>query len=188
MFSIPRLVGVLGCLGVSLAFAFFVPKSLEDKVREADLIGRGRVLSITRILTEEMNGGSQAGDAYQGPLSIAAVRVLEVWKRPQPTSTSSGGSTEALQVIPRTIMVPCDYTFDESPSSLTLGREYVLFLKDLGANLFHPVDAASTHRIKDERVSSFGMDAEPAPTSGDDTLSVKEFKTAVLAELARERK
>jgi hypothetical protein len=164
----------------SAVLAFFEPLSLDDRVVRSDLIAKVFVRSVTRIITENPNEGAYSEGNYLGPVSIAAVEIQEVWKLPL-TESLFGPDQGAKRALPRTIMVPCDYTCDESPSSLQAGQHYVVFLKALGANVYHPVDPASTHRIKDQLVSTFGIDAEPRAASGDEMVEVGEFRKSVVA-------
>lgn len=121
-----------------------------------------------------------------GPRSIAVVEIHEVWKVPARTAFWSEESSERA-VVPQRIMVPCDYSFHESPSNLTVGREYLLFLKSMTANIYHPLDPASTHVIHDGRVADFGMNHPPSMKSQmpgkelfvDRSVLLEEFKASV---------
>jgi hypothetical protein len=123
---------------------------------------------------------------YNGPLCIAEVAIEEVWKhtgRKTAFSPTEGNATS----LPKTIIVPCQHTYDESPSSLTQGKSYVVFLEAMGANLYHPLDPACTHLIKDDRVSDFGMNSDPDPKFGAKVFPVADFKKEVLALLPNKK-
>jgi len=179
-------------LFASTAVGAFFPLSLQEKTEKADLIARGKVVKISRLMpdnglrSDERVGFDGTEGSYMGPRSIAVVEIKEVWKVPARTAFWSNERSERA-VVPQRIMVPCDYSFEESPSDLTVGREYVLFLKSMTANIYHPLDPASTHVIHDGRVADFGMNHPPNMKSQmpgkelftDRSTLIEEFKTSV---------
>ena len=141
------LVGLTGPLS-----AFVAPVSLGEKCSRADGIVRGVVVDIVPVTrpTEDSSGlGAEktTDREFTGPNAIAVVRVVEVLK---------GSPT----VIRGTILVPCGYDFDESPSELTETKDYLLFLRSMGHGYFHPLDPFSTHRIQLGRISQSGIDSD----------------------------
>lgn len=170
------------------ALGFFVPLSLDEKVLQADVIAKVTVRKVTRIMAEKPNEGvdQKIQGLYNGPLCIATVELEEVWKNTGRKTAYSPTEGRTLS-LPKTIMVPCQYTFDESPSSLTEGKSYVVFLQAMGANLYHPLDPASTHRIKEGKVSDFGMNSDPTPDFGGRVIPVADFKKEVLALLPKQK-
>jgi hypothetical protein len=137
-------------------YAGFGPLSLKEKCEKSDIIIHAKVISVTRIMPKDdpishnpiQLTVSNKGH-YYGASSIALVSVIKYIKN---TVTKSMGKD-----IPKFIMIPCDYSFSESPSDLTKNREYIMFLSKMGSNLFHPLDPASTHVVFDKRVRMFGM-------------------------------
>ena len=182
----------------SSASAFFIPLTLEAKTQKADLIARGKVVSISRLMpdngfgSDEVVGFDGTNGSYMGPRSIAVIEVTDVWKLPPRTTFWSDDNTKP-NVIPRRIMVPCDYSFHELPSELTEGHCYVLFLRTMTANMYHPLDPASTHVVHDGRVAEFGMNhpsSMKSPLPGkesfhDRSTPLEEFKSRVRAILKK---
>jgi hypothetical protein len=182
----------------STASAAFFPLSLQEKTDKADLIVRGKVVSISRLMpdngygSDELVGFDDTSGSYMGPRSIAVIEVKDAWKLPAHTLFWSDDRSKR-KVIPRRIMVPCDYSFRESPSDLTEGREYVLFLRSMTANVYHPVDPSSTHVVHDGRVADFGMNhpaAMKSPVPGkesfrDRSTPIEEFESSVTAILKK---
>lgn len=143
--------------------AAFTPFTLAQKAERADLILRGKVVLITRLTpdtglfgSDDLVGFDGTSGRYVGPRSVAVIVVLEVLKMPEGTAFR-GNVLRKRTVLPRRIMVPCDYSSSESPSDLTVDRSYVLFLRDMSANMYHPLDPSSTHVVHDGRVADFGM-------------------------------
>jgi len=167
----------------------FVPMSLENKSKSADVIIEGTVISITRLMPKEalLSGIDGAKGIYIGAQSIAVVRVVQVWKMPTiatflPLPVETNAELKTIKTaMPQMIMIPCEYTDAESPSDLTAGKAYVMFLKDRKSNIYHPVDKASTHLIHDQRVASFGMNHPPDERFKDRSTPLAEFRSLVEA-------
>ncbi|MDB2687291.1 hypothetical protein N9Y42_08770 [Mariniblastus sp.] len=157
-------------VALAAASSFFIPLTMKEKSQSADLVVVGKVVSVTRLMPDE----PMVGDRYFGPSSVAVVQVSEAWKRRGKDGVTFGESLK--NAIPQFIMVPCDYSFSESPSKLTENREYVMFLKELGRNYFHPLDPASMHVVSEGRVADFGMDHPPTELFKFDERS-KTFET-----------
>lgn len=180
-------------LFASSASAFFIPLTLKEKTRKADLIVKGKVVSISRLMPDngfgfdELVGFDGTSGSYMGPRSIAVIEVIDTWKLPARTAFWNDDRTKR-NVIPRRIMVPCDYSFHESPSDLTEGRSYVLFLRSMSANIYHPLDPSSTHVVHDGRVADFGMNHPPnmryqmpgKELFRDRSTPLEEFKDSVM--------
>jgi len=156
------LVSLIGLfLAGNCVNAAFLPLTLQEKSEKADLIVVGKAVSVTRLLPNETDGSVEAQDAdYYGPAGVAVIHVTEVWKRPKADMRSF--TLEPFKsVVPKYIMVPCDYSFSESPSDISTDVTYVLFLRQIGDNFFHPLDPASTHVVSKGRVANFGMNHPP---------------------------
>lgn len=170
------------------ALGAFLPLSLKEKVTRADVIAKVTVRKVTRLMPDKPNVAvdPKLEGSYFGPLCIAEVKIDELWKNSGKKTVFSSIEGKLVS-LPKTILVPCEYQFQESPSSLTEGKSYVVFLEAMGANLYHPLDQASTHRIKEDRVSDFGMDADPTPDFGGRVIPVADFKKEVLALLPKQK-
>ena len=170
------LTPIISFVTLAVASSFFIPLTMKEKSQSADLVVVGKVISVTRLLPDK----PMTGDVYFGPSSVAVVEVAEAWKRREKEGVRFGESLE--NAIPKLIMVPCDYSFDESPSELTENRKYVMFLHELGRNFFHPLDPASMHVISNGRVADFGMDHPPTAEFkfGEKSKTFAEFKHRAL--------
>lgn len=170
------------------ALAAFLSLSLEQKVTRADVIAKVTVRKITRVMPEKPNKAvdPKVEGTYFGPLCIAEVEIDDLWKNSGKKTAFWSDEGKAVS-LPKTILVPCEYRFEESPSSLTEGKSYVVFLEAMGANLYHPLDPACTYRVKDDRVSDSGIDSEPDPTFGVRLIPVADFKKEVLALVGKEQ-
>jgi hypothetical protein len=168
--------------------ASFRPMTLREKAEKADLIVVGTVLSIRQVMPTNEFGYYTTDDetSYMGPTSIGVVEVSEVWKQKDGVTRFFRSGVE--NTAPRHIMVPCDYKFHEEPSDLTKDRKYVMFLRNLGANLYHPLDPASTHVIEGDRVAQFGMNHPHNLSPQTKTEQIESFKKSVLAILGSSRK
>ncbi|WP_170156791.1 hypothetical protein [Roseimicrobium gellanilyticum] len=145
---------------------------------KADLVVVAEVISVNRLASREMLVTEKERGLYLGPTSIAVVKISALWKDSgHLTRFITDGSGDKLT---QAIFVPCDYTFDESPSDLTVGRRYVLFLDALGANMFHPIDPASTHVLHEGRVATFGVNHSPGEDFTQQSLTLEEFKKQVM--------
>ena len=160
-----------------LAYGAIRPMELEKKAVIADLIVVGRVERIVRLSPDEDPINCADDMCYVGPGSLAVVSVREAWKFPDSTLFES--CKDQSNVRPRFIYVPCDYPYSEAPASLTEKREYVLFLKKLGGNIYSPVDAASTHVVARANVSEFGMNIDPERFPTTKATDVQKYRTNV---------
>ena len=140
---------VFTLLGVAQVSAFFIPLSFDQKCYDSDLIVHGAVIDIVSVTVPEEKAKKIEGlivkEPYGGPNSVALVQVKRVVK---------GGA----RLLNRVVLVPCGYDFNESPSELTKGKEYVLFLEKMGHGFFHPLDPQCTHRVIKEQVAISGFD------------------------------
>lgn len=167
--------------------AAFFPLSLEEKSASADLVVVAEVVSVNRLATREALVADVKQGMYLGPTSIAVVKISAVWKDSGHLTRFIAGNSGA-GVLTQTIFVPCGYTFDESPSDLTVGQRYVMFLDALGANMFHPLDPASTHVLHEGRVATFGVNHPPANDFKEQSVSVEEFNKQVMSAIAPKQK
>lgn len=173
---------LLGCIAflstTTLLLAAFRPLELHEKTKLADLIAVGKVERIVRV--SPLDGFVNVVDdvAYLGPGSIAVVAISEAWATPDHSHFTEYPSHKPT--VPRFVYIPCDYGQPESPCDLTKGRDYVLFLKYLGENLYTPVDPASTHILENDLVQEFGMNHISHGIPGTRSAELEEFKTRVI--------
>lgn len=153
---------------------FVEPLPLKEKAATADAIVRGVVVNVIQLAvsTSDSRGASVekiTDKNFSGPNAVAIVRVTDQLK----------GDFKPDHGI---IFVPCGYDFDESPAELTVAKEYMLFLKSMGHNYYHPTTAYSTHRVQMGRVSTSGIDTESyfePQASPEETLPLEEFMKQV---------
>lgn len=167
---------LLGCIFFSVLnlSASFNPMSLASKSRKADLIIKGTVVSIS---PKSLQGGKRQ---YAHARSMATVRIDQVWKIRKKSGFLFRKNADK-QIVPKFIEIPCDYPYRESPSDLTVGKTYVMFLEKVGAKFFHPLDPASMHVVFDGRVSNFGVNHAPDEKFGSRSIPIAEFRNGVRA-------
>lgn len=176
------LASVALIISTPVSNAAFSPLSMEERVQEADLIVRGSVVSVTRLMPERMVKGMDGSDGwYVGAHSMAVVKVEEAWKLGEGAKGPKFLAHEKKNVMPAYILVPCDYTGSESPSELTAGTSYVLFLFDMGSNIYHPLDPSCTHVIHEGRVGNSGRDQGPGEKWATESEPLNEFRARVEA-------
>jgi len=159
--------------------AFYVALTLEEKVAKADVIFIGKVIRVTKVITPAESDGEDDGFTFwSGPTEMAVIKVETYVSRPH-------GDIDRRQLVEGDhILVPCGYTFDDSPSSLTDGRRYVVFLKELGAGIYHPLDPSCTYPIYDNRVLKSGENGrapKDAAEVAERTLPLDQFLKQIRA-------
>lgn len=136
---------------LTTSYAFVAPIDLKAKCDKSDAIVRGVVVDIVTVAKDikDSRGSDQKilEGEWTGPSSVAIVRVVSVLK----------GDIKSMDTI---IFVPCGYGFDESPCELTKSKDYILFLKSMGHNYYHPVNPFSMHRVQKDMVGMGGFDWE----------------------------
>lgn len=160
-----------------LAYGAIRPLELEKKAILADLIVVGRVDKIVRLSPDDAPINCLDDICYTGPRSIAVISVRDAWKIPDATLFENFEDHSTSR--PRFIYVPCDYPYFEAPASLIEKREYVLFLKKLGGNVYVPVDAASTHIVTGENVRDFGMNIDTSRFPSARNTELQKYKSTV---------
>ena len=137
--------------------------SMEDKCQKSNLIIQGSVLRIIDLsYADDKSNDLKLNQDYAGPNSVALVRVQKVVK----------GDKKYMGTV---IFVPCGYNFDASPSELSNSIKYVLFLKEMGHNYYHPTGSYCMHRILKDRIGLSGFDWE-----GEFSSKSKNAKTSLL--------
>lgn len=133
------------------SFALVEAMTLKDKSSKSDVIVRGVVVDVVTVAKQvkDSNRGDEniLGGAWSGPSSVAIIRVVSLIK----------GDSKNMNTI---IFVPCGYNFDESPSELTKSKDYILFLRSMGHNYYHPLGPFCMHRVKKGAVGMSGFDWE----------------------------
>ena len=196
--SIMRILFLVAAICVSqCADAFFTPLQLSEKTEQADLIVEATVVSIKPLIRKDAAAEIRGEKMFNmGARSIAMVRVTKIWKQRKAGTTTVAAKHNAKFNLSQLVLIPCDYSFHESPSDLTAGRSYVMFLREMRANRYHPLDPACTHVVHDNRVAKFGMNHSPEmelPIAGkekfkDRSIPLADFKKLVLEQLNSKRK
>lgn len=177
------LVVVAGLVTSALCYAAFVPMQSKERASKSVLIIKGTVKKVEVLFdAKPTKGVGQIDGHYFGPSSVAVVDIEEIWKLPD-NGTCFVPNQPKEHTLPMQVLVPCDYTYEESPADLTAGRTYVLFLEQMGSNFYHPTDKASTHVVHDGRVAKFGMNLQPGQDFSTESIPLAEFREQIRAHL-----
>ncbi len=174
---------VVGAAMTALCFAAFLPLEPKQRAAKSAMIVKGTVKKVQILFDAPLTKGvGQVDGYYLGPRSVAVVDIEEVWKMPEDESCFLSKDLKR-RTLPMQVLVPCDYTYHESPSDLTEGTTYILFLAQMGSNFYHPIDPASTHVIHEGRVARFGMNHRPEKDFATKSVPLSEFRRQVLDHL-----
>ena len=156
------------------SYAFVGPIEFKKKCEQSDAIVRGVVVDIVVVAKDikDSRGSDQKilEGEWTGPGSVAIVRVVSVLK----------GDIKSIGTI---ILVPCGYSFDESPCELTKSKDYILFLESMGHNYYHPIHPFGMHRVQKDMVGMSGFDWEgdfdPKAQNGK-AITLEEFTKRIV--------
>lgn len=152
-----RIIGIWLALVVS-SLAFVAPVPFGDQVQRADAVARIVVVQIAKL-----DFTNQEDWTFTG---MAKCRVV----------TDYTGAFKNADFI----YIPCEYTFDESPSPLEAGMDYIICLKLLNrGGIAHPVSHDSAHQV------SKGTLIDPVSGKADARLSIEDFEAHLRVELKK---
>ena len=150
-----RIISLLVALTIS-AKAFVGPTSFKEQVQLADAVVRIVVVQIAKLEYSEQEKWTFTG--------MAKCRIVTDY-------TVSFAGTDF-------IYIPCDYTFDESPSPLQLGRDYIICLEVMKrGRIAHPVSHDAAHEV------SKGKLDDPVSDDSDALLSIEDFEARLRVQL-----
>ena len=152
-----RVISLLVALTIS-ARAFVRPTSFKEQVQLADAVARIVVVQIAKL-----EYSAQEELTFTG---MAKCRIVTDY-------TGSFAGTDF-------VYIPCDYTFDESPSPLEVGRDYIVCLEVMKlGRIAHPVSHDAAHEV------SKGKLGDPASNDPDALLALEDFEARLRAELKK---
>ena len=141
------------------ARAFVGPTAFKEQVQVADAVARIVVVQIAKLEYSEQEELTFTG--------MAKCRVV----------TDYTGSLAGADFV----YIPCDYTFDESPSSLEVGLDYIICLEVMKrGHIGHPVSHDAAYKVSKGKLDDPGSDDSNA------ILSLENFE-ARLRELLKNK-
>ena len=153
-----RIISLLAALTIS-ARAFVGPTPFKEQVQVADAVARIVVVQIAKLEYSEKEEFTFTG--------MAKCRIVTDY-------TGSFAGTDF-------VYIPCDYTFDESPSPLVVGRDYIICLEVMKrGRIAHPVSYDAAYEV------SKGKLDDPVSVDTNAILSLEDFE-ARLRELLKRK-
>jgi len=141
---------------VTASLAFVLPTSFEEQVQKADAVARINVVEIATLNFKEQETWTFTG--------IAKCQVV----------TDYSGELENAKFI----YIPCEYTFDESPSPLEVDKEYIICLDLLNhGRVAHQVSYDAAYEI------SKGMLDDPRSDKENAKMALADFESYVRTQL-----
>ena len=152
-----RIISLLVALSIS-ASAFVAPTPFKEQVQVADAVARIVVVQIAKREYSEQEEWTFTG--------MAKCRIV----------TDYTGSFAGADFV----YIPCDYTFDESPSPLEVGRDYIICLEVMKrGRIAHPVSHDAAHEV------SKGKLDDPVSDDSNAMLSLEDFEARLRAQLKK---
>jgi hypothetical protein len=143
---------------VTSTHAFVAPMPLKEQIQHADAVVRIVVVQVAKLDFTDQEEWTFTG--------MAKCRVVTDY-------TGTFLNTDF-------IYIPCDYTFDESPSPLEVGRDYIVNLEVMKrGRIAHPVSHDAAHEVSEGKL----MDTES--DSPDAWLSLEDFEARLRAHLKK---
>ena len=152
-----RIIAIWHAL-VASSLAFVAPVPFGEQVQRADAVARIVVVQIAKLDFTDQEEWTFTG--------IAKCRVV----------TDYTGELKNADFV----YIPCDYTFDESPSPLEVGKDYIICLDLLKhGRIAHPVSHDAAHEV------SHGVLEDPQSDKADARLSLEDFEARLRAQLIK---
>jgi len=152
-----RIVSLL-LIFVASSHAFVAPMPFKEQIQRADAVARIVVVQIAKLDYTDQEDWTFTG--------MAKCRVV----------TDYTGALTNRDFI----YIPCDYTFDESPSPLEVGRDYIVNLELLkSGRIAHPVSHDSAHAVSNRKL------IDPESDDSKALLSVEDFEARLRAQLKK---
>jgi hypothetical protein len=138
--------------------AFVVATPFKEQIKRADAVARIVVVQIAKLEYANQEDGAFTG--------IAKCRVI----------TDYTGALINMNFI----YIPCDYTYDESPSDLEVGRDYIINLELLhSGSIAHPVSYNAAHEVSKRKV------IDPESNTPEISLTLEDFEARLRAYLQK---
>ena len=140
------------------SFAFVAPVPFKEQIQSADSVARIVVVQIAKLEFTDQEEWTFTG--------LAKCRIV----------TDYTGAFEKADFV----YIPCDYTFDESPSPLQVGKDYIVCLGLLKhGRIAHPVSHDSAHEV------SHGMLDDPLSDNADARVPLEDFEARLRSLLKK---
>jgi hypothetical protein len=138
--------------------ALVVATPFKEQIKRADAVARIVVVQIAKLEYANKEDGAFTG--------IAKCRVI----------TDYTGALINMNFI----YIPCDYTYDESPSPLEVGRDYIINLELLhSGSIAHPVSYDAAHEVSNRKL------IDPESNAPEIFLTLEDFETRLRAYLQK---
>ena len=143
---------------VTSTHAFVAPMPFKEQIQRADAVARIVVVQIAKLDYTDQEDWTFTG--------MAKCRVV----------TDYTGALMNTDFI----YIPCDYTFDESPSPLEIGRDYIINLELMKrGRIAHPVSHDAAHEV------SKGKLIDPESDDSKVLLSLEAFEARLRPHLKK---
>jgi hypothetical protein len=143
---------------VTSTHAFVASVPFKEQIQRADAVARIVVVQIAKLDYTDQEDWTFTG--------MAKCRIV----------TDYTGALMNRDFI----YIPCAYTFDESPSPLEVGRDYIVNLELLkNGRIAHPVSHDAAHVVSNRKL----IDPESADSKS--MLSVEDFEIRLRAQLKK---
>ena len=130
----------------------------QEQIQRADAVARIVVVQIAKLDYTDQEDWTFTG--------MAKCRVVTDY-------TGSLVNTEF-------VYIPCDYTFDESPSPLEVGKDYIINLEVMKrGRIAHPVSHDAAHEV------SKGKLIDPESNDSEVLLLLEDFEARLRAQLKK---
>ena len=144
-----RIISLLAAFTIS-ARAFVGPTPFKEQVQVADAVARIVVVQIAKLEYSEQEEWTFTG--------MAKCRIVTDY-------TGSFAGTDF-------VYIPCDYTFDESPSPLGVGRDHIICLEVMKrGRIAHPVSYDAAYEVSEGKLD------DPVSDDTNAILSLEDFET-----------
>ena len=143
---------------VTSTHAFVASVPFKEQIQRADAIARIVVVQIAKLDYTDQEDWTFTG--------MAKCRIV----------TDYTGALMNRDFI----YIPCDYTFDDSPSPLEVGRDYIINLELLkSGRIAHPVSHDAAHVVSNRKL------IDPESDDSKAMLSIENFEVRLRAQLQK---
>jgi hypothetical protein len=143
---------------ITFSHAFVAAMPFKQQIQRADAVARIVVVQIAKLDYTDQEKWTFMG--------MAKCRIV----------TDYTGALKNADFI----YIPCDYTFDEIPSPVEVGRDYIVNLEVMKrGRIAHPVSHDAAHEV------SNGKLIDPESDEADAWLSLEDFETRLRAHLKK---
>lgn len=143
---------------ITSASAFVGSVPFKEQIQRADAVARIVVVQIAKL-----DYATEEDWTFTG---MAKCRIV----------TDYTGAFENSELI----YIPCDYNFDESPSPLEVGKDYIVNLELMKrGRMAHPVSHDAAHEVSKRKL------IDPESKDSEVWLSLEDFEARLRAQLKK---